>query len=93
MDAQAGRLVLDRERAGRGVAGVRSLPLSGGQARLNLRLYLDRSSLEVFVDDGLQTLSSRLYPGPDSQEVVLFASNGSAHFCQLRAWTLRDLAL
>lgn len=85
--------MLDRERAGRGVAGVRSLALAPGQTHLSLRLYLDRSSLEVFVDDGLHTLSSRLYPGPDSQGLALFASNGSARFTQLRAWTLRDLGL
>ncbi|WP_295466146.1 sucrose-6-phosphate hydrolase [uncultured Pseudomonas sp.] len=93
VDAQARRLVLDRERAGRGVAGVRSLALAPGQTHLSLRLYLDRSSLEVFVDDGLHTLSSRLYPGPDSQGLALFASNGSARFTRLRAWTLRDLGL
>ncbi|KTT30049.1 glycoside hydrolase family 32 protein [Pseudomonas rhizoryzae] len=93
VDAQAGRLVLDRERAGRGVAGVRSLPLAAGQTTLHLRLYLDRSSLEVFVDDGLYTFGSRLYPGPDSHGIALFASNGSALFNELHGWTLRDLAL
>ncbi|WP_278438621.1 glycoside hydrolase family 32 protein [Pseudomonas oryzihabitans] len=93
VDAQAGRLVLDRERAGCGVSGVRSIPLAAGQARLRLQLFLDRSSLEVFVDDGAWVLSSRLYPRPDSQGLALFAHDGQAAFGELQAWTLRDLHL
>jgi beta-fructofuranosidase len=93
VDAQAGRLVLDRERAGCGVTGVRSIPLAPGQARLKLQLFLDRSSLEVFVDDGAWVLSSRLYPRLDSQGLALFAHDGQATFGELQAWTLRDLRL
>lgn len=93
VDAQAGRLVLDREQAGRGVTGVRSIPLAPGQARVKLQLFLDRSSLEVFVDDGAWVLSSRLYPRPDSQGLALFAHDGQARFGELQAWTLRDLQL
>lgn len=93
VDAQAGRLVLDREQAGCGVTGVRSIPLAPGQAKLKLQLFLDRSSLEVFVDDGTWVLSSRLYPQPGSQGLALFAHDGQALFGELQAWTLRDLQL
>ncbi|AYN94676.1 sucrose-6-phosphate hydrolase [Pseudomonas sp. LTJR-52] len=93
VDAQAGRLVLDRERSGKGVAGVRSLPLPSGQTQLTLKIYLDRSSIEVFVDNGLHVMTSRLYPQPDSQGIYVFSSNGRAVFSAARAWALRDLKL
>ncbi|MGE6473322.1 glycoside hydrolase family 32 protein, partial [Serratia proteamaculans] len=92
-DAMARRLVLDRQHAGAGVSGVRSVPVAAGQTRIALRIFLDRSSIEVFVNDGDYSLSSRIYPGPASLGVSAFALNGRGVFGQVQAWRLADLKL
>jgi beta-fructofuranosidase len=55
---------------------------------LKLRIFLDRSVIEVFAGDGY-CLSSRVYPqGENSTGVALFAEQGSACVTSLRAWRL-----
>jgi beta-fructofuranosidase len=62
------------------------VPLNGQP--LNLRIFLDRSVIEVFAGDGY-CLSSRVYPkGENSTGVALFAEQGSACVTSLRAWRL-----
>ncbi|WP_061290688.1 glycoside hydrolase family 32 protein [Azotobacter vinelandii] len=92
-DAMARRLVLDRQHSGAGVSGVRSVPVAPGQTRIALRVFLDRSSIEVFIDDGAHTLSSRIYPRPDSLGVGAFAVNGRGMFAEGAVWSLADLKL
>lgn len=92
-DAMARRLVLDRQHSGAGVSGVRSVPVAPGQTRIALRIFLDRSSIEVFVDDGAYSLSSRIYPDPDSLGISVFALNGAGAVGEIRGWELADLQL
>lgn len=92
-DAMARRLVLDRQYSGAGVSGVRSVPVTSGQTRIALRIFLDRSSIEVFVDDGAYSLTSRIYPRPDSLQVSAFAINGVGAFGETTVWSLADLQL
>ncbi|SDI47891.1 beta-fructofuranosidase [Pseudomonas flavescens] len=89
-DAMARRLVLDRQYAGAGVSGVRSVPVATGQTHIALRIFLDRSSIEVFVDDGAYSLTSRIYPRPDSLRASAFAVNGIGLFGEASTWELAD---
>ncbi len=61
-DASLQRLVLDRSRSGAQVTGQRSVSMNPTPERLELRVFLDRSSIEVFDENGRFSLSSRLYP-------------------------------
>lgn len=90
VDAQAGRLVLDRSRAGLGVSGYRSIPLPAGP-QLELRIFIDHSSLEVFVNRGEACLTSRIYPQPGERTINLFAENGSAEVVAVHAWRLGSI--
>ena len=92
-DAMARRLVLDRQYSGAGVSGARSVPIAAGQTRIALRIFLDRSSIEVFIDDGAYSLSSRIYPRPDSLSARAFAINGCGSFGAISVWKLADLHL
>lgn len=93
VDAMARRLVLDRQQSGVGVRGVRSVPIALEQTRVALHIFLDRSSIEVFVDDGAYVLSSRIYPDPCSVGIRAFAVNGVGVFGELSVWKLADLKL
>ena len=62
------------------------------QETLTLQVFLDRSVLEVFANDGL-CLTQRIYPArSDSNGVKLLATNGSATLVSLDAWDMRPVA-
>ena len=87
-DGALQRLVLDRSRSGAQVDGQRSVPIDPSLEHLELRVFLDRSSIEVFDQSGRFSLSSRLYPRPDSLGVKLLASGSGGRVSIPRAWSL-----
>ena len=55
---------------------------------LRLRIFLDRTILEVFANDR-QCLTQRIYPTrADSMSVSLFSTDGKAAFTSVRAWDM-----
>lgn len=58
--------------------------------RLKLELLLDRTSLEVFADDGRVSSSSCFIEPPSNQKLSLFASGGTAKILSLQVHTLRS---
>jgi beta-fructofuranosidase len=54
--------------------------------KLNLRIFLDRSIMEVYVNKR-QCITQRIYPTrEDSQGLVLFAEGGDVQVPELNAW-------
>ena len=45
-------------------------------ASITLHVFVDRSSVEVFVNDGERVLSDRIYPPPGSDGIELYAKGG-----------------
>ena len=59
--------------------------------RLQLRVFLDRSILEVFANRR-QCVTQRLYPSrSDSVDVVLFSRGGAARFISVEAWEMDSI--
>ena len=87
VDSQSQRLVLERRYPQQGLSGYRSVPLPATDV-LDLRLFIDSSSVEVFVNHGEYTLSSRIYPEPNDRQLILFSQNGHAIFTNGHAWPL-----
>ena len=55
---------------------------------LNLRIFLDKSVLEVFANDR-QCLTQRIYPSKEeSNEIRLFAKGGAAKAKVVKAWDM-----
>lgn len=90
-DARQGRLVVDRTRSGDVsfhpvFAGASSAPLPGSSVtdgRVRLRVYVDRSSVEVLTADGLRTITSQVFPDPSSLGLAAFAEGGTARIVSL----------
>lgn len=87
VDSQSCRVVLERNYPEFGLSGYRSIPLPPGEI-LSLRIFIDRSSLEVFINAGEYTLSSRIYPETDDRALVLFSQNGDARVNKANSWEL-----
>lgn len=87
VDAQQQRLVLERYYPQHALCGTRSVPVSPDRD-LSVRLFIDSSSVEVFVNNGEACLSSRIYPDAGNRELRLFAWSGSASLTDGGAWQL-----
>lgn len=87
VDIQAQRLCLERDFPMHGIKDARSIALPPGKL-LDLRIFIDRSSVEVFVNQGDATFSSRIYPQPGQRTLSVFATNGKATLVQGDFWTL-----
>jgi sucrose-6-phosphate hydrolase SacC (GH32 family) len=58
---------------------------------LRLRIFVDRTILEVFANDR-QCMTQRIYPTrPDSVGVSLFSRDGKAAFTSVRAWDMAPI--
>ena len=58
---------------------------------LKLRIFLDRSVLEIFANER-QCLTQRIYPSKvNSQEIRLFAKGGSAIALAVKAWDMEQV--
>ncbi|MCU0872550.1 MAG: GH32 C-terminal domain-containing protein [Pirellulaceae bacterium] len=89
-DAAAKQLVFDSTRSGtdgRRVAERAPLALKDGEP-LQLRVFVDRSVVEVYANDR-QAICRRVYPGrDDSLDVALFADGAEAVFRSVKAWEM-----
>ncbi|MCS4316842.1 MULTISPECIES: glycoside hydrolase family 32 protein [Serratia] len=90
VDNQTHRLVLERCSEDPGLCGCRSVPLPEADI-LSLHVFIDRSSLEVFVNHGEACLTSRIYPTDGQRSVTLFAEGGLAQFGAAQAWELESI--
>ncbi|MDP1512241.1 sucrose-6-phosphate hydrolase [Paenibacillus sp. CMAA1739] len=81
-NAVSRKLVLDRSQSGESVANeygeVRQC--AWDKDHLKLHLFVDTSSVEIFVNDGEEVFTSRIFPHPESDEIRFFADKGEALF-------------
>jgi beta-fructofuranosidase len=59
---------------------------------VTLHIFLDRSVIELFTDDGRTLLTGRIYPTlAESLGVALFSHGGSTRLLALDIWTMRSI--
>ena len=89
-DTEKKELVFDSTKSGKdGRMVVEAAPLVLAQNEpLQLRVFIDKSVIEVFANDR-QAICRRVYPArKDSLGVVLFAEGGSAKISNVKAWEM-----
>ena len=59
--------------------------------RIKLHIFVDRSSVEVFVNDGEKVMTNRIYPPPGSTGIELYSSGGAARVVSLSYWPLQSI--
>lgn len=89
-DDLAGRVDLDRRLTGNGDRGHRAAPYEGG-SQLRLRVLVDRGSVEVFVNDGAESITSYSFPNKGPRAVVLCAESGVTKVNGLKVHRLRTI--
>ncbi|WP_332697709.1 glycoside hydrolase family 32 protein [Halalkalibacter lacteus] len=86
-DRAEGFLTLDRNKSGKGLDGIRKAPVELKDNQLQLRIFMDKSSIEIFVNGGEKVMTSRIYPRESSTGIEFFAE-GAVSITSLRKWSL-----
>jgi len=58
------------------------------EGRVNLHVFVDASSVELFGNDGRLAITDRIFPSPESDGFAVYAKGGSAKLVSLDVWTL-----
>ena len=85
-DDLAGRVGIDQRLAFAGERGYRAAAVKGDI--LKLRVFIDRGSIEVFVNDGEATVTSFSFPGEGKRAIELVAENAPVYVRDLKVHTL-----
>jgi fructan beta-fructosidase len=80
-----GKLQLDRRRSGnvgfsRRFPSVEEAPIAPRKGVLRLRIFVDKSLVEVFANDGERVMTDQIFPTKPTGGLELFAEGGSAEF-------------
>jgi beta-fructofuranosidase len=71
------------------VAGTQlAFELTEAEKQLKLHLFLDKSVLELFVNDGRACVTRVIYPALEDLGIEIFATNGSAEIVSLDIWEI-----
>jgi fructan beta-fructosidase len=54
-------------------------------------VFVDRSVVEVFADDGERVLTERIYPSPESGGVEVYSDGGRGRVVSLSIWKLNSV--
>ena len=91
------KLFVDRSQSGTvdfydGFAAVHSAELYPINNLIKLHIFVDRSSVEVFANDGLVTFAECIFPAEGSQGLELFSEGGTLKLCSLDIFELNPAA-
>jgi fructan beta-fructosidase len=95
IDRNKGALYIDRSHSGvvgfsKYFPGRQEAALPASQP-VKLDILLDRSSVEVFADDGKVTMADRVYPLEADQQVRLFSGGAEPKVESLRVWRIESV--
>ena len=69
----------------------REVPVDAANGQINLRILVDRTSLEVFANDGKVSMSSCFLPEPARMGLELFAAGGSPRILSMTVSELKSI--
>lgn len=92
-DVQKKKLFVDRTHSGKSdfhenYARLHLTDLIPSSGNLRLHIFVDRSSVEVFGDDGLVVFSESVFPDERSQGLEIFSEGGRTHLKTLDIYRL-----
>ncbi|WP_052329822.1 glycoside hydrolase family 32 protein [Thermicanus aegyptius] len=91
-DFQQSVVTLDRNLSGIGEGGVSSSTIDVRKRdEMLFHLLIDRSSVEIFINEGEIVMTSRIYPSPTSDQIRFAAEGGSVCLQSVQGWLLKDI--
>lgn len=95
-DATTSNIYLDRRNSGNvsfsnSFPNIVSAPLLPDKGQIKLHVYVDQSSIEVFANDGVNVISSLIFPEPSSKGIQFFSTNGHTTVESFKAYNLKSI--
>ena len=96
INKEKSELFVDRTRSGltsfsAAFPGRHAAPIHLGDGKnVRLHVFVDRSPVEVFGNDGEAVISDRIFPSGGSQGLGLYSREGEARILELRIWRLKS---
>ena len=87
-DKGSNKFCVIRDKSGEGAGGISEVQLAPSD-NLKMQIFLDKSSVEVFLNDGEAVLSNRIYPQESSQDIV-FVPEGNLKINKLSFYQLEN---
>ncbi len=93
-DAQWSEVYIDRTHSGDLIVGPtfasrHDAPIAIQKRRVRLHILLDRSSIELFAENGLVTITDLIYPRPSDRALGVYAKGNPPKVISLDVWTLK----
>lgn len=81
-DVNQKKIILDRSLSGEpvGESYGTERKCHFNQQNIKLHLFVDTSSVEIFINDGEEVFTSRIFPHANSDEIYFYVKNGTASF-------------
>ncbi len=95
-DPTVSRVFLDRRESGAVAFSKRfpvaaAAPLQVADGSVRFHVFVDQSSIEVFVNDGEVVLTSLIFPDPEGRGIRAFADSAGCRLTQLKLWPLNSI--
>ncbi|HET7628551.1 MAG TPA: glycoside hydrolase family 32 protein [Bacillales bacterium] len=87
-DVASRTITFDRDAAGGGPKGKRSWTVDADRDTLTLHVFLDKSAIEVFTNDGERAMSSLVFANPANRAIQWEAEGGDVRVSAIDYWTL-----
>lgn len=92
-----GRLQLDRTRSGnvafnKRFASVESAPLTPRNGLITLRIFVDKSLVEIFANDGERVITDQIFPTQSAGGITLFAEGGTADVRRVAVYPIKAVS-
>ncbi|QQE77732.1 glycoside hydrolase family 32 protein [Alicyclobacillus sp. SO9] len=78
-----------RSHSGAGDTTSSTCTVDRGDELLHLQIFLDTSSIEIFVNHGVKVMTNRIYPMPTSDRLEVFSGKGKTLIKALKIWELQ----
>ncbi|RBW70936.1 glycoside hydrolase family 32 protein [Bacillus taeanensis] len=79
--------IFDRSQSGEGPGGERKADVKLNDNELTLHIFIDKSSLEVFINEGEKVMTGRIYPSQKAVGITFF-SDESIDIINFKKWHL-----
>ena len=90
-DATKHQVYVDRTHSGGKIKQAKllqTMDVAENNGKIKFEILLDKSSLEVFVNDGEQALTTYIYPPGNADGISVFSTNGKSKITSLKFWDM-----
>lgn len=83
-------MTLDRGNMMDGPKGIRKVKLVGRDS-IKIHIFMDKSALEVFIEDGREVMSARIYPQKGGNGLEINSIGGQGKIEKMKFWSLEGV--